>query len=72
MKDNVIVKWILKALSWGILAGIAGVIIRVVGRLIVENPDHLRPTITQRATAWFCLRDDRRGLYPRLRGGEAH
>jgi branched-chain amino acid transport system permease protein len=37
MKDNV-VKLILKALSWGILAGIAGVIIRVVGGLVAENP----------------------------------
>ncbi|MFP4393825.1 MAG: branched-chain amino acid ABC transporter permease [Anaerolineales bacterium] len=38
MKDNDVVKWILKALSWGILAGIAGVVIWVVRGMIVENP----------------------------------
>jgi len=37
MKDNVI-KVLLKALSWGILAGIAGVIVTVIGNLVTEDP----------------------------------
>jgi len=44
MRDNV-VKWLLKALAWGILAGVAGVIVTVVGNLIAENP----VTFTQQA-----------------------
>ena len=37
MKDNLI-KVLLKALSWGILAVIAGVIVTVIGSLVIEDP----------------------------------
>lgn len=37
MKNNV-TKWLLKVLAWGILAGLAGLIISVVGGLIAEDP----------------------------------
>jgi len=37
MKDNLI-KLLLRALSWGILALVAGVIVRVIGGVVAENP----------------------------------
>ncbi len=37
MKDTLI-KVLLKALSWGVLAGVAGVVVSVVGNLIADNP----------------------------------
>jgi branched-chain amino acid transport system permease protein len=37
MKNNV-TKWLLKVLAWGILAGLAGLVISVVGGLIAEDP----------------------------------
>ncbi|MEA3377927.1 MAG: branched-chain amino acid ABC transporter permease [Chloroflexota bacterium] len=37
MRDNSI-KWVLKALAWGIVAAIAGLIVTVVGNLMAEDP----------------------------------
>lgn len=37
MKDNLI-RWLLKALAWGILAALAGLILTVVGGLLVREP----------------------------------